>query len=289
MEENIKDNKEDNKLKPTKLQRLELWEKRVEIFNKIIISILISAITSILAWRSNLITDAINKGELELKKLEYQYKILDELIKDTTTNTKYMHQDIALAILYDNLRNDDTRKDFLINVTQIILSDTSKINNDIPFKIIFELDPKKGREFQYKFSNTQIERKLLNISLSELSDTNKLPDIKEIDTAKFNSFEKINRIVGKQTIYIQINRVGLNDKAEDLRQKLLDYGYLVPPIEVVTGNYDNNIRYFNSQDLTISNDILNKLELENVRILNLSHSNKFKAPNGQIELWLSSL
>ncbi|NCR58772.1 MAG: hypothetical protein GPJ01_13725 [Microcystis aeruginosa LL13-06] len=80
-------------------------------------------------------------------------------------------------------------------------------------------------------------------------------------------------------------------KAEKLQKVLQDKGILAPGIEQVNGIKNNDIRYANSSDRSLAENLRDFLktekdiQIEDKNLIDLS-TKGYKVPPGQLEIWL---
>lgn len=112
--------------------------------------------------------------------------------------------------------------------------------------------------------------------------------VSEIAIAPTITSQQDLKLKGIRIVYIQYR--SNKTKAEAIQIALQDEGIAAPGIEKINGIKENSIRYANSSDRSLAENLRNFLKSKTgiqieENLIDLSIS-KYKVPSGQLEVWL---
>jgi hypothetical protein len=201
--------------------------------------------------------------------------------------------DSALLLLSNLVRNASTRS-IEIETTRTIITRRAgkeffcrKLNEQISrqSKSISAINPSSGSDSLDQNRKARAAYTIANLlensecSTSPSTSTSPLP----------TPFEVEYDLKGIRLVYIQYKSD--RAKAEKLQKVLQDKGILAPGIEQVNGIKNNDIRYANSSDRSLAENLRDFLktekdiQIEDKNLIDLS-TKGYKVPPGQLEIWL---
>ncbi|MEO8211457.1 MAG: hypothetical protein ABI840_12935 [bacterium] len=219
-------------------------------------------------------TEQSKKAELNQKKLETAYKLIPDLLDSNVTK-----RHIALIGICNSLTNVDHILLFKI-LNEVIDSKSDDFDfRSRAYECLHELDPNFIERLQEK-GNLIVNDSLFSISKRIQGDST-------LSSSDFSNVEEVKKALNKRNIaYIQYNS-NCKQKVEDI-SKQLSNNYIVPPIDGVAYNGENEIRYFNNEDQPYAQNLKNELEKIIGKIeIKFVPLIKTKVPLGQLEVWLN--
>jgi len=290
------------------------WDK-FEIFSKFLGAVVLVFIPIVIKLGADSISDSMERG-----------KMIQVLISDFTKNEQ-QRKDFALialdtaipikeecTFLWINCQ-PNPEKDKVVDSAILLLSNlvrnasTRSIEIETTRTIITR---RAGKEFFCRKLNEQISRQSKSISAinpssgSDSLDQNRkaraaytianLLENSECSTSPSTStsplptpFEVEYDLKGIRLVYIQYK----SDRrtAEELQKVLQGKGILAPGIQQVNGIKNNDIRYANSSDRSLAENLRDFLktekdiQIEDKNLIDLS-TKGYKVPPGQLEIWL---
>lgn len=270
---------------------------------------------------ATLIKMGADKIALSLEKGRLVQSLTDQLVE---ANAK---RDIALIALNEALPSkkiecttlkecqDKLKHDQVFRIAEIvangIIKDTYKLSQspNLPspsgdeLRMAEEIIVEKTSQsyFDQNFGNRWEEaQKQVKTEARSNEDPNKTISPEELQTKaklsqKFNDLQPsltqpVNSdLAGIRLVYIQYKSD--RAKAERLQKVLQDKGILAPGIEQVNGIKNNDIRYANSSERSLAENLRDFLktekdiQIEDKNLIDLS-TKGYKVPPGQLEIWL---
>lgn len=239
-------------------------------------------------------------GSKRIAQSNEESKIIQSLIEDLTTKQQESRNDVALLSLEKYLipkadkKSLETNKSYIKEVAETILKqrihdDSSfSLESSIPFKILNKYDSAEANLIFTEYSENKIDTsKIINqsVPLTATAVNNLQPLAQSKNATEANVISSFK----KKLCYIQYNNAAAAGKVKRFQDTLKSKQWVAPGIQFIEGNYNNTVKYFNTDDLPLAQrcaDLAKASFNTDFKILP-AFSPKYKVPKGQIEVWVN--
>jgi len=251
------------------------WDK-AEVLARWVSTVLLGILTLVITWASENIANSLKKGEL-----------VRSLIADLTTKELKTRRDIALIALHHSVGKESD--DLVVEIADRIFQEVDEPDRygTVAYQIIAARNAQRAQEIRTKAekeaeAHRGVQRSPADPFPPPLTLYRKLPEEARLSA----------RLPGN-LVYIQFQPEKNREVAEKLRKYLQGQGLLVPGVEMVGGDYRNNIRFFHEQDQAAADYVAGLVE-KFLQGQNLAVSLErqdlsargFQVPKKQLEIWL---
>lgn len=266
------------------------WDK-MDIVGKLLSGVVLAVIAVVIKSGTDRIAASQHRGDL-----------VRALIADLTTQDQPTRQDVALIALNHSV--GDANPKLVVEIVERLVLDTTaysktelaagEVLRTVAFRILKERDSVLSDSVKQKveqwFESRTANDPALRSRLRSDPDTTRavLPD----STAQ--AAARLLAPVSSNVVYLQFQPSVKRQHMERLRKHLDKRGFFAPGVEYIENDFSSSVRYFHSEDSVqaarVAEITTNFLWNEQIPADSLVRQNMsgrgFRAPRGQIEVWL---
>ena len=263
----------------------DFWDK-ADIIGKLLSGVVLAAIAVVIKLGADNIAMSQREGELVIK-----------VMTDLTDTQRVARQDLALIALNHSVSKRN--RQLVVDIAERLLRDTTGLAagksaglNSVAFSILRQRDSARAAGVERFYLDTLIVAR----GRSDVI-TNADTSVRTISAANDTAAQAVAEVLApfsSQVVYIQFQGALQREVIDTLRTNLRSAGFTAPGAERMASSFDSSVRYFHAQDRELADSVtrmINRftaargIDIGALPVQNLSNRG-FRAPRGQIEVWL---
>lgn len=272
-----------------KLPTKDLWDK-LDIFVKLFSSLVLAAIALIIQNSANEISSSIQKAQL-----------LNDLINGLSTKKLEEAGKRDLSLIALDYTFGQEQSSLVPMVAERVYQNIEPFDDEATKTAVTIITKYKGRLWVEQLRKERL--RIINKTSAKNQEKNTSDPRASVDASKIaakqsspEKAENFARLIESEfdnIVYIQYRSNSLYDSAKNLRKELQKATFNAPGIQQVNEQFSNEIRYFHNEDKDLAIRVktltdqffAHQTPTRTFKLVALTGT-KFKAPKGQVEIWI---